>query len=90
MTDTDWKLEGLCRLVNPDLWFPEKGQNATRAKAICAACPVTTQCRTEALATDERHGIWGGLSENDRTNLRRRRNRARLDALSAQLDDDAA
>jgi WhiB family redox-sensing transcriptional regulator len=37
-----------------------------RAKAICAGCPVQPQCLDHALAIQEPHGIWGGLTENER------------------------
>ena len=41
-----------------------------RAKAVCAACPVQTQCLEHAIAADERYGIWGGLNQDERRLLR--------------------
>jgi hypothetical protein len=29
-------------------------------------CPVIDRCRDHALATNEPHGVWGGMSETDR------------------------
>ncbi|MEV5629145.1 WhiB family transcriptional regulator [Micromonospora tulbaghiae] len=69
----DWHEDGLCRQVDADLFFPEKGQSAAPAKQICRACPVRAECRTWALDRNEQHGVWGGLSEKDRRELRRER-----------------
>ena len=63
----------LCTQADPEAWFPEKGGNNRRAKAICAGCPVLAECREYALTHPERlDGIWGGLSERDRRIIRRR------------------
>ena len=40
-----------------------------RAKAICAACPVTQSCLRWALAAREPYGVWGGLSVEEREAL---------------------
>ena len=37
-----------------------------RAKVVCAACPVRTHCLQHALAVDERYGVWGGLTVDER------------------------
>ena len=62
---------GLCAQVGSDAWYPEQGSDAKAAKAICRGCEVRVECLDWALANDERHGIWGGLSEMDRRRLRR-------------------
>lgn len=69
----DWTDLALCQYTDPEVFFPEKGQATAPAKRICTRCPVTEQCLTYALAGDERHGIWGGLSERERRLLRLRR-----------------
>lgn len=71
-----WVGDALCAQVDPELWFPEKGGDASPAKRICRKCPVRKQCLEEALATGERHGIFGGLSERERMKLKRARERA--------------
>lgn len=43
------------------------------AITICELCEVKTQCLTTALNKDERHGIWGGLTPEQRIKIRRRR-----------------
>ena len=37
-----------------------------RAKTVCASCPVQTQCLEYAVASDERYGVWGGLTHDER------------------------
>lgn len=68
----NWRADALCTQVDPEVFFPEKGQNSPAAHRICEQCDVQTQCLTEALETNEKHGIWGGKSEHQRRILRRR------------------
>lgn len=71
MIDKDWRYEGLCRQVDPELFFPEKGQDTTKAaKRVCAECPVLAQCLEQALIKGERFGVWGGKTERERRKLR--------------------
>ena len=51
----------------------EKDRRETRARAICAGCPVHDECLDHALDVGEPHGIWGGLNELQRRRLRQRR-----------------
>ncbi len=46
-----------------------------RAKAICAGCPVRTDCLEYALRTREPYGLWGGLNEYERRVVLRERAR---------------
>jgi WhiB family transcriptional regulator, redox-sensing transcriptional regulator len=69
----EWQLDGACREADPTLFFHPEGERGPArrlrdgaAKAVCAACPVLTQCRQHALAVREPYGVWGGLSEDDR------------------------
>ena len=57
----------------PELWFPEdvedpmvRHQMSVVAKGICHECPVKKQCFEYALRTNQRHGIWGGTSPEER------------------------
>ncbi len=40
-----------------------------RAKSVCAACPVRGDCLEHALAVDERYGVWGGLTLDERRTI---------------------
>ena len=76
----DWRTDGACRGEDPETWFPNatdvKGTEA--ARAVCALlCPVMEICGNWALdnpAID--HGVFGGLTEDERDRVRRNRVRA--------------
>lgn len=55
------------------------------ALAMCGSCPVTDACLSVAMDYEakpkrnySRHGIWGGLTGDERRNLARREHRAEL------------
>ena len=62
----DWVERGLCRHYYYDAWYADTKHLVEYAKNICQSCPVRTECLEHALKTDERHGIWGGLSYLER------------------------
>ena len=66
-----WHDDAACASIDPELWFPEVGAAASTgaARAVCAACPVRTECLTAALERGEQHGIWGGLTTRERRAL---------------------
>lgn len=45
---------------DPDLWFAETPGELERAKALCADCPVRSECLAGALSRGEPWGVWGG------------------------------
>lgn len=65
----EWQDKGLCRKVDPEIFFVDPGQNATEAKAICARCPVQPECLITAIQTRERYGVFGGLTSKEREEL---------------------
>lgn len=71
----EWVENALCAQVGGDLWFAEKGDWATtiRAKLVCRRCPVREQCLSFALENGETHGVWGGMTPDQRKTLRRGR-----------------
>ena len=73
----DWHDHAACRDAEPDLFFPDGNIRSARAqvktaKLICRGCPVRTFCLNWALASGQEHGIWGGLTEDERRRLHRR------------------
>ncbi len=42
------------------LFFSEELLDIARAKAICARCPVSAPCLSEAVQRGEPWGVWGG------------------------------
>lgn len=61
MKEPDWTFAA-CRHFPVDWWFPERGGDAERAKAICQTCPIKTECFDYAVSSHQMHGIWGGKS----------------------------
>jgi WhiB family redox-sensing transcriptional regulator len=69
--DLSWQDRSLCAQTDPEEFFPEKGGTTRHAKAICAVCPVQAECLDYAIANDERFGIFGGLSERERREVKK-------------------
>jgi WhiB family transcriptional regulator, redox-sensing transcriptional regulator len=67
----DWT-GALCAQADPDAWHPDSGGHGHDAKRICRRCHLQTECLVWALATNQRHGVWGGLSTPERDRLTRR------------------
>jgi WhiB family redox-sensing transcriptional regulator len=67
----EWQELALCRQVDAEMFFPEKGGSTKDAKAVCSRCEVRVECRGYALSHNERTGVWGGLSERERRQLKR-------------------
>jgi WhiB family redox-sensing transcriptional regulator len=67
--DLSWQDRALCREVDPELFFPEKGASTKDAKAVCFACAARLSCLEYALARNERFGIYGGVSERARRKI---------------------
>ncbi|MEC3992047.1 WhiB family transcriptional regulator [Actinacidiphila sp. DG2A-62] len=79
----DWRHRAVCRTEDPELFFPASNAGIAllqieEAKSVCRRCPVMDQCLQWALENGQEHGVWGGLSEDERRSMRRRaaRNRA--------------
>jgi WhiB family redox-sensing transcriptional regulator len=71
--DSTWQAQALCAQTGADFFFPEPGSSVREAKRICGMCEMRSACLEYALAHDERFGVWGGLSEKERLQLRRTR-----------------
>jgi len=80
----DWQDAAACREHSNILFFGEEGESElekqareARAKTVCARCPVSDPCLEFAMETNQKYGIWGGLTDKERASLKRRRARAR-------------
>lgn len=71
MWDEDWAASAACRDSQPDALFV-RGAAQNQAKAVCAGCPVRTECLAEALDNQIEWGVWGGMTERERRALLRR------------------
>lgn len=73
--DDGWAGWAACAGSPTHLFYPRKHIKAAEAKAICARCPVASQCLEEALDRGDQYGIWGGMSVEERKAYKRERNR---------------
>lgn len=69
-----WWSRAACSTADPDLFFPISGaglalKQVTRAKAICARCPIQQACLGYALDASPIQGVWGGTTEAERRRL---------------------
>ena len=61
---------GRSRSVLPGSSSGRSIAQVAEAKAVCAGCRVRYECLAFALRTHQAHGIWGGLTEQERFPLR--------------------
>jgi WhiB family transcriptional regulator, redox-sensing transcriptional regulator len=83
----EWHGRGLCVGEDPGVFFPSHGDPGPEAREMCAACRVRGDCLNYATEADE-SGIWGGLDQRERRNLKRKRRR-RMEAASEAKDNQA-
>ena len=85
--DWEWQDDASCATLREDLFFPPdltteprhqsreamhaRRVRETRAKLVCARCPVIEPCRAHALELPEEEGVWGGLTAEERAEMRR-------------------
>ena len=75
MQPPEWIAEGLCRGMDPQVFFPSDGLGVQAAAAICQGCPVREPCLEYALVNRIQHGVFGGVSERGRDRILRDRRR---------------
>ena len=79
--DQEWQEHASCRRLPVEVFFPLVEQEADDAKAVCQSCVVKDPCLEFAIEADERFGVWGGLTSDERRLLvSKRRARARAAA----------
>lgn len=74
-----WQRHAACRGHPTSVFFPDgthRDAAYAAAKQICAACVVREPClelSDEFVATGDRNGVFGGLTPNERRELRHQR-----------------
>lgn len=63
---SSWRSRAICCGVDPDLFFCEGAEDVAAAKLVCQGCPVRRPCLLEALEGGVAHGVWGGLTADER------------------------
>lgn len=82
MHSTGWQDHALCRTIDRELFFDDTGAceakppmsariQRWRAKQVCAHCPVADACYQHATTAGAAFGVFGGLDQRDRIDLRR-------------------
>jgi WhiB family redox-sensing transcriptional regulator len=51
---------------DPEVFFPNSGGSPDAALKYCGRCLHAEECLRFALDTDQRIGIWGGLTATER------------------------
>lgn len=70
----DWYEFADCH-EDPELFFSLSKDAIADAKDICAGCPVRELCLEAALDRNEKYGVWGGTTYDERRRLLRDRRR---------------
>lgn len=68
-----------CKSVGYEAFYEEdmtKRAHFKMLKTICSSCPITNRCLEVAIANDEKFGVWGGLTPEERHRLKRKPYRA--------------
>ena len=68
-----WKQYANCAGMDTSLFFLELGQTVSKeTQAACGSCTVSVECLWYANETHSSHGIFGGMSPNQREDWRKR------------------
>mgnify|MGYP006275899949 CR=1 FL=1 len=76
-----WREQAACIDAETAVFFPIDARDPDAwdmARTYCAQCPVRKQCLDSVMSiemTDDRWGMFGGLTPYERKQLRRRRAR---------------
>lgn len=100
MSETSWMDRAACLGMDPDLFFStvEEAYVSKRpsiigakrdaeAKEICSRCMVRKKCLDYALKNNEKIGVWGGMTAQERRRYKKDRQKERrikrLDGIKA-------
>lgn len=61
-----WRVRGVCRSVDPEVFFPAPNEATDAAVALCRTCDVQGACLAWALDVGDCHGVWGGTTARER------------------------
>jgi WhiB family redox-sensing transcriptional regulator len=71
LEERPWSVFAACQDAKDVSFFPKNKAEERAAAAICGMCPVSEDCLDHALSTNERFGMWGGVSQKQRRALAR-------------------
>ncbi|EEH64525.1 transcription factor WhiB [Gleimia coleocanis DSM 15436] len=64
-SDQSWAARALCATDTPDALFVQ-GAEQRQVRARCMSCEVRLECLADALQSEVKFGVWGGLTERER------------------------
>jgi hypothetical protein len=73
----DWDMDAACRGLDTESFYGTSNDSVSRAKGICGRCFVQGACLSVADELEQGlgqrmvHGIWGGLTPDERIERRR-------------------
>lgn len=73
--DRGWQNDAACADMNPAVFFPTDIIGVNKARRICDDCEVREPCLAYALDNRIDDGVWGGVSERGRQQIRKQRRR---------------
>ncbi len=65
----DWLQQAACK-GKTDPFFSKHMDDLVFARHLCAGCPVRDECFDYAMSDLNLHGVWAGLSAEERRDLR--------------------
>lgn len=68
-----WQERAECRGEELEMFF--SADHEAEAKAVCGWCPVRDECLDWAIELNTSHGVYGGMTADERKAERRRRMR---------------
>jgi hypothetical protein len=71
-----WQGNEPCRSTDPEAFYPDNfdvGAMKRKLRRICDGCPSFDPCQEWAIWNED-VGFWGGLSANERQQIRKTRN----------------
>ena len=70
---SEWQLRAACRGQGPDEFVQGPKSDYGKTRELCGACPVRRHCLDYALNDQSLTGLWGGTTDVERREIRRRR-----------------
>jgi WhiB family redox-sensing transcriptional regulator len=84
MEMANWIDKKNCTPEDAAVFFSEA--DTKLAKEICEDCPVKRECGEFALYYPEPHGVWGGMDEKERKQIRKRLKLGSYDEVRRRLE----
>lgn len=69
----NWTRRAACKNQSIELFYPRSGRRPVKALQICQECEVKSDCLEYALEHHQHWGVWGGMTERQRFEEKRRR-----------------